>query len=67
MTPLTVCHFLYILFFIACSDAHVGAPHPNLIRARLLLLPAGGLEWAGLRLRLPVVADGWTGRMESQR
>lgn len=43
--------------FSACRDAHVSAWSPNLIGARLLLLPAGGLEWAGLGLRLPVVAD----------
>lgn len=56
-SPLTSCHFLFVLVFVVCRDARVGAPSPHLVGPGLLLLPAGGLEWAGLRLRLPVAAD----------
>lgn len=40
-----------------CRDAHVSAPSQHPVRARLVLLPASGLERAGLRRRLPVAAD----------
>lgn len=48
-------------------NAHVSAPSQHPIRARLVLLPASGLEWAGPKRRLPAAADGRTERLERRR